>query len=47
MVYSVCCMLHVVQAFTTVGTPDYIAPEVFQKRGYGTECDLWSLGVIM
>lgn len=26
-------------AFSTVGTPDYIAPEVLLKKGYGMECD--------
>ncbi|KAJ3383126.1 Serine/threonine-protein kinase [Lobulomyces angularis] len=34
-------------AYSTVGTPDYIAPEVFSQQGYGAECDFWSLGAIM
>ena len=35
-------------AYSTVGTPDYIAPEVLQpKVGYDFACDWWSLGVIM
>ena len=34
-------------AFSTVGTPDYIAPEVFADAGYDKQCDWWSLGVIM
>ncbi|XP_021953821.1 serine/threonine-protein kinase tricorner isoform X2 [Folsomia candida] len=46
-------------AYSTVGTPDYIAPEVFLngiasadgsrilQTGYGSACDWWSLGVIM
>lgn len=35
------------QAYSTVGTPDYIAPEVFMQTGYSSSCDWWSLGVIM
>lgn len=41
-------------AYSTVGTPDYIAPEVFSTNsvnqssgGYGQEVDWWSLGAIM
>lgn len=34
-------------AYSTVGTPDYIAPEVFEQKGYGNEVDWWSLGCIM
>jgi serine/threonine protein kinase len=29
----------ILQAYSTVGTPDYIAPEVLLKKGYGMECD--------
>lgn len=34
-------------AFSTVGTPDYIAPEVFSKEGYCETVDWWSIGVIL
>lgn len=34
-------------AYSTVGTPDYIAPEIFLQTGYGKGCDFWSLGAIM
>jgi len=34
-------------AFSTVGTPDYIAPEVFGQQGYDETVDWWSIGVIM
>ncbi|PVG03664.1 kinase-like protein [Serendipita vermifera] len=34
-------------AYSTVGTPDYIAPEIFQGNGYDRNCDWWSFGAIM
>ena len=34
-------------AYSTVGTPDYIAPEVFTQQGYNETVDWWSLGVIL
>lgn len=34
-------------AFSTVGTPDYIAPEVFSQKGYNHQVDWWSIGVIL
>ena len=35
------------KAYSTVGTPDYIAPEVFDKEGYTEAADWWSLGAIL
>lgn len=34
-------------AYSSVGTPDYIAPELFSDQGYSFEIDWWSLGTIM
>jgi len=33
--------------WSTVGTPDYMAPEVLLETGYSQDCDWWSLGVIL
>eukprot|EP01084_Bolivina_argentea_P286181 490897_1 len=33
--------------YSTVGTPDYIAPEVFRQKGYDHSIDFWSMGVIL
>jgi len=35
------------RTFTLLGTPHYMAPEVIAGKGYATEVDLWSLGVIV
>ena len=36
-----------VLALSTVGTPDYIAPEVFNQTGYSEIVDWWSVGVML
>lgn len=35
------------KTFTMVGTPHYMAPEIMRGKGYSTEVDVWSLGVIL
>lgn len=36
-----------IKLYSTVGSTGYIAPEVLLKKGYGLECDWWSVGIIM
>ena len=33
-------------AYSNVGSPDYVAPEVIKNEGYGEEIDWWSVGAI-
>ncbi len=35
------------RAYTLIGTPLYIAPEIFLSTGYDFAADYWSLGVCM
>lgn len=34
-------------AYSVVGTPNYIAPEILECKGYSQSCDWWSAGVIL
>lgn len=33
--------------WSTVGTPDYMAPEILLETGYHSDCDWWSMGVVL
>ena len=32
------------RTFTKLGTPHYMAPEIFKGKGYGLMVDIWSIG---
>jgi len=33
--------------YTLCGTPQYMAPEILEQKGYGTSVDFWSLGILI
>jgi len=37
----------VAKTYTICGDPEYTAPEVLLRHGYGRECDTWALGVMV
>ena len=35
------------KTFTLIGTPNYMAPQIIEGKGYSINVDLWSLGIML
>uniref|UniRef100_A0A493T9B4 non-specific serine/threonine protein kinase n=1 Tax=Anas platyrhynchos platyrhynchos TaxID=8840 RepID=A0A493T9B4_ANAPP len=45
--YSLCFISTMEFAYTCVGTPYYLSPEICENRPYNNKTDIWSLGCVL